>query len=389
MFKKIFLVSLVFLLTFVWVVPTMASPIFLTSDTGFINITNVINDDVYVAGGQIVIEENIDGDLFIGGGDVDIKGNVSGDVFIGAGTVLIRGNIGDDLRVGAGDVVVEGTIGDDLFAGAGILTIANTAIVRGDLISGSGDFKLHGKVLGNVKSDFERGEITGTINGYANLRYEGKLILGDNAQVLGKLTYMALSENPALDNIAKSVEYRKISSRWANKTMPFFGGTALAWLIPSIAFGGLLWKYFSFLLMGGLFIWLVPKYLPRIASQIKKDYFGSLWQGIVFLIAVPLLAFVGLLTVVGLPISFILMLSYTIMLLIAGVIASLAIGSYFIKLDNKSRSKQFSGLAIGSAVYVLLAMVPFVGWLVKAVFVAMAIGGIWKDSVAQVKAGKY
>lgn len=391
MFKKFFSLTIAFLLMFIWVTPAMASPSFLSSDTGFINITNAINDDVYIAGGQVVIEENINGDLFIGGGDVDVKGNVNGDVIIfAAGSVLIRGDVADDLRVGAGNVTVEGTIGDDVLVGTGILIIADTAVIKGDLISGSEDFRLYGKVLGNVKSDFRQGEITGTINGYANLTYEGKLNVGENASVLGRLTYMAPTENPDLVNIAESIEYRQQSSRWANRTIPFLSGTALAWLIPSIALGGLILKYLSILLFGGLLMWLLPKYMPRIATQIKKDYFSNLWQGILFLVIVPVLTFVSLLILIGWPIGLALMSSYVVMLLIAGLIASLVIGGYFVKLNSKSsKSKQFAGLAIGAAVYVLLIFVPFIGWFIKIIFVSLAIGGMWKDSLAMIKAGKY
>ena len=390
MFKKFFSIVVAFLSIFVWVVPVMASPTFLSSDTEFVNITNAINDDIYIIGRQIVIEENIDGDLFVGGSDIDIKGDVSGDVFIiGAGSVLIRGDIGDDLRVGAGNVTIEGTIGDDVFVGASILTITDTAIIKGDLISGSGDFRLSGEILGNVRANFDQGEISGTINGYANLRYEGKLDVGNNAQVLGRLTYMAPEKNPNLANLAESVEYRQTSAKWANSAIPFLSGTAVAWLIPSIAFGSLIIKYLGILLLGGLFMWFLPKYMPRIASQVKKDYLNNLWQGIVFLVLVPFIVLASFLIVIGLPIGLILMLSYAIMLVMAGVVASLIIGGYFVKLDNKSKSKQFWGLAIGAAVYVLLAIVPLVGWFIKAVFISLAVGGIWKDSLAMIRSGKH
>lgn len=390
MFKKFFSITIALLSIFVWVTPVMASPSFLFSDTDFVNITNDINDDTYIAGGQIIVEENINGDLFIGGGEVDIKGDVSGDVFVFAGSVLIRGNVADDVRIGAGDVTIEGIIGDDVFAGTNILVITESAVIKGDLIIGSGDFKLYGKVLGNVKAVFEKGEITGTINGYANLTYEKKLDVGENASVLGRLTYMAPTENPNLANIAESVEYRQTSTRWTNNTFPFLNGTLLAWLIPSIALGGLILKYLSILLLGGLFVWLLPKYMPRISSQIKKDYFGNLWQGILFLIIVPFLAFGSLLILIGWPISLILMLSYIAMLILAGLIASLLIGGYFVKLNSKSsKSKQFAGLAIGAVIYVLLVFVPFIGWLIKIIFVSLAMGGMWKDALAMIKAGKY
>lgn len=380
---KTLLVSLVVVLT-IGIAPALAAPHFISSDAGIINITSPLGDDTYIGGGQVTVDRNIDGDLFIGGGNVEVKGNVAGDLFVGAGTVMVTGNIGDDLRVGGGQVRISGTVGDDVLVGAGFLVIGKDAIIRGDLITGSGNFSLDGEVKGNVKASFGEGVINGTIGGDASLRYRDDLTFGSQAIITGKLTYRAPQENPDFGRMASSVEYHK----WAQQiNLPALG--ALAFLMPVLTFSALAWKYLGMLVLGGLLIWLLPKYMPRVAQSIKKNYWTALWQGFLVFIIVPILAIIAAITLIGLPVSFVLGLSYVVAMIIAGIIASLVIGSYFVKADEKSKPRQFGALAVGAIIYVLLGIVPFVGGFIKLVFLLFGLGGIWQDCYALIKSGKY
>ena len=129
--------------------------------------------------------------------------------------------------------------------------------------------------------------------------------------------------------------------------------------------------------------------VPRVATAVKKDYWDALWKGFLVLIAVPILAFIIAFTIVGLPVTLVLMLSYALLLIIAQIVASLTIGSYFVKLNSKNKKSHFSALAIGAAVYVLLVLIPFIGSGLKFIILLLALGSIWRDSYTSVKAGKY
>ncbi len=386
MLKKISIVSMIAIIA-LFAVPVLAAPNFLSSDTGVINITSPVGDDTYITGSQVIVDRDIDGDLIVIGGEVDINGDIAGDLFVAAGTVLITGNIGDDLRVGGGEVLITGEIGDDVIVGGGIVTISETALVKGDLIVGSSDFFLDGMVLGSIKAGFDKGAINGIIKGDANLKYGGVLSFGDNAVITGKLVYWASAPDASFEAVAGSVEYNKWSDGQGISYIPVLG--AFAFLVPPIAFGVLAWKYLGMMLLGGILIWFLPKYMPRVVDLVKKNYWSSFWQGIVFLVVVPILAFIGITILIGIPFSIILMLAYILTIMISGIVASLVIGSYFVKLKKFSNKQQFARLAVGTAVYVLLGLVPFVGWLIKFIFMTLALGGIWKNSYAAIKSGRH
>ena len=384
MIKKISILILVTTMLVSWIVPVLAAPSFVGSDTGIVNITSPVGDDTYIGGTRISIDRDIQGDLFIGGGDVVVNGNISGDLLIGAtGVVQVIGNVGDDIRIISGQVVINGIVGDDLLIGTGSLVINEGAVIKGDLLGGAKDFELHGEVLGSVKANFNKGEITGLIRGDANLEYSEELIFSENARISGKLAYWAKAENLEFEKIAGSVEYYKSSLGWTGSNLGVMNKAD-----SIVTFGSLALKYLGILLLGGLLVLFLPKYMPRVTTAIKKNYLSLLWQGFIFFVLVPFVALMSLVTLVGAPLSLVLMLSYALMIIFSGVVGAMLIGSYFIK-PGKTKISQFSVLAVGGVVYVVLVLIPFVGWVIKLLFILLGLGGIWKDSYSMIKAGKY
>jgi len=381
-FKKIFLGLLAVGLVVSVSAPALAAPSFITNDSGTINVANPIGDDTYIAGGSVIIDSDVHGDLFIGGGTVEINANVAGDLFVGGGTVVIQGSVGDDIRIGGGQVTIHGNVGDDLMIGGGTVTIADTSTIRGDLLVGAGNFSLYGNVLGNVQASFGKGRIKGIISGNADLRYgDGKLAFADGAKINGKLDYWALNENTAFADIAKEVEYHKWTTGNASSLWPVTAAIA----IPIAMWSGALWAFVGILILGGLLILLLPKYLPRVVGTTKKDYWTSLWRGALFVIVVPLLAMLFAFTGFGIPVSAVMMLSFIIFMFLASVPISMALGSYIIKYKEKDKSRQLGALVIGALIYIILGLIPFIGWMIKLILFIIGVGAMWIDVQTMVK----
>lgn len=382
MFRKIFSGILVTVLVLFAVAPALASPSFFEDDS--VSITSPIGDDVYIGGGNVIVESDIKGDLFVGGGMIEINGDIAGDLFIGGGTITVRGNVGDDVRIGGGQITIYGNVGDDLIIGGGTVTITDSSTVRGDLLVGAGDFSLYGDVQGSVKAGFGSGRIKGTIGGDADLRYgDGKLTFADGAKIGGKLDYWALSENDSFADIAGEIEYHKMVGSSAN--VPVMAGI----FAPMALFAGGLWSLVGIVLLGGLMLWLLPKFLPRVVETTKKNYLTPLWQGLLFVIVVPILAMLIAMTGIGIPVSLLMMLGFMMMMMLASIPVSLWIGSYILKYKDKERGRQFGALALGALIYIIVGMVPFVGWFIKLALFMIGVGMWWIDSYAQIKKGNY
>lgn len=125
-----------------------------------------IENDVYIAAGNAVIDGTVNGDVFVTGGQISIGGNVNGDLLAAGGTVFVDGVVRGDARVTAVQLRVSGSVGEDVVAAAGILTVARPAEVAGDLAFSAGqtvvDGAVGGAVAGSTRDYTAGGQIGGT-----------------------------------------------------------------------------------------------------------------------------------------------------------------------------------------------------------------------------------
>jgi len=76
-----------------------------SGDTVTVASGDVVDDDLYVAGGSIVIDGTINGDLWAVGRDVTINGTVNGSLVAVAQTVEVNGDVARAARL-AGEMLL-------------------------------------------------------------------------------------------------------------------------------------------------------------------------------------------------------------------------------------------------------------------------------------------
>ncbi|MGH2488252.1 MAG: hypothetical protein ACRDFR_01360, partial [Candidatus Limnocylindria bacterium] len=138
---------------------------FRTGDTIRLEAGEVVAHDLYVLGGDVIVDGTVDGDLVVGSGSVVINGRVEGDLLAGTGQLAINGAVGGDARIGTGRMSVAGTVGEDLLAGVGELDVLAGAQIGEDLIFGAGDVRVAGDVAGSILGSASTYSRTGTYGG--------------------------------------------------------------------------------------------------------------------------------------------------------------------------------------------------------------------------------
>jgi len=385
MMKKILILMFAVLTTAGLALPVWAAPNFIAGDKGQpVTVNSPLGDDTYIGATTAVINSDIDGDLIIGANTAQIDGRIAGDLWVGASTVMVNNRVAGDVRIGAGDVVINSVVDDDVIAGTGKLTIGEKAIIKGDLIVGSGSVVVYGRIYGNARIAGGAVTLKANIGGDVTVKTDNYLTILPGTKIGGELSYWAPTENPDFSKFASAVRYHPVTRR---SRTPMVG--AFMWMVPAITFGLLLWKFVCIFLLGALLIWLMPKLLPRVVAVIRKDYWKVFWQGLIFIIGVPALLVVLSLTVIGLPLAFVGGLLYVLVLLVGGIAAAALVGSWLIKKSDKTVGRQLGALAIGLVVLELLVIIPLVGWLIIWVLMVIGVGGLWQDRLKMLKAGKY
>ena len=131
----------------------------------------VIQDDLYVAGTDVLIDGVVDGDLIVGAQNVTINGEVRGNVWVAGESVILNGRVsrsahfaGSVLRVEKGAV-----IGRDLLAAGSLIDVASGSVIGRDVAFGGGQARMNGLVTRNASGGANGIEIGGVIRGDATL----------------------------------------------------------------------------------------------------------------------------------------------------------------------------------------------------------------------------
>ncbi len=372
--KKIFFAVGAVLVLGLSATAAVAAPTFLAPEDGSVTINQPLGDDLYAAGSNVIINKPIQGDLIATGGTIDVDANVSGDVLVFGGTVIIRGNVGDDVRIAGGQVSIYGAVGDDLLIGGGTVSLGSAAVIKGDVLVGAGNLTLDGKVLGSARVAADTVALKGTISGNAEVRAGDSLTMSEKARVGGTLKYWAETENSDFAKNAGKVEFHKAISKHMSKlgVIGAFAGMALF-----VTF----WKLLGLLIMGAVLILLFPKYMPKVAGDIRKNHWTTLGYGLLAMVLVPLAMVVLAVTVVGIPLAILLGIIYALVLVAGTVNGSYYIGQLLVRND-KTAWAQLGGMLVGTLIFGLLAFIPVVGWIAGLWIMLLGLGGViaeqWK-----------
>lgn len=331
-----------------------------SSDT--VVIDDVIDDDVIVAGGMIIIDGTINGDVIVAGGTVEINGNIEEDLIVAAGDVEINGKVGDDLRVASGTLTIYGEIGDDVISFAGETFLADVGYIGGDLSAGSGEITIMGGVNGNVEASGKEINIEGNIGEDADLNAE-KITISHEASIAGNLDYSSPSETNIEEGIVgNNVHYSEMEYHKDRG------------MVSSILSG--LISYLGLVLIGliGLAIW--PEYMENIAAKTSESPGMAFLTGLLVLIVAGILAFLLFVTIIGIPLGLILLLTLVVMLYVARIIASIWIGHHLLGKMGKS-TRTMNEMAFGLLVLLLVSAIPIIGGLVYLAATLIPLGNIY------------
>ncbi|MEX5256806.1 polymer-forming cytoskeletal protein [Kocuria arenosa] len=383
----------------------------------------VVDDDLYVTGGSVVVDGTVRGDLLVAGGTVTINGTVEGDLMAAAQTVVIEGTVGDDARVAgqalllgaqarvADDLVAAGysletrpgtEIGGDVLLGAYQGLLAGT--IDGDVTAGAAALTLAGAIGGDVQADVGSADDVGAAwaptSGVAVPRVDPGLTLTDAARLDGNLSYRSGTEAAIAPGaeIAGEVVYEQV----VVEEEPAGPAGPLALLIAGLRL------FVTLLLAGLLALWLLPRAVTGAASTLRARPWLSLGWGAltiagtavavlaVLVVSILLAIALGWLTLAGLAAAvvttavvfdLVLMLGLVLAVaLLAPVVVAYTAGGLLVRDSAPAGfGKRVLALALGLLIYVLLRAVPFLGPVVGLLVALFGVGAVvvWAGDAAR------
>lgn len=336
-----------------------------------VSINEVVNEDLYIGGGIVDLNAEVNGDLWVAGGQVNVSKRVSEDLNIGGGEVRVSADVGDDLKIAGGEVRIQSNVKGDMILGAGEVRVEQGSLINGDLIFGAGDLRLEGDVNGDLLGGTGSIYLNGTIKGNVRLLEADRISFGPDGVIEGDLNYRSREQLSPEDEarVKGEINYKAsvIASDEGEKKHGFKK------VLKKFSF----FKLFSLLFVGLILTWLLKFYMVETDSYAKKNTLKCLGIGTLLFIGIPVGALFLAVTVIGLPLAAIAFVTWGLLIYIAKFIASIFIGSLIIKLNKKSSFLRIYGaLALGGFIFILLGLIPIVGWAIKALLCLIGMGAI-------------
>ncbi len=369
---KLVLLLFIGLTTFFLLCPKVQAA---NSDYVRVKQNELIESDYLQAAQAIQIDGVIRGDAFLSGGVVTINGVIDGDLFVLAGKVVINGTINNNLRVIAGDVTVNAPIGRNALMVCGNCSVSSEATILGSILAVGGNFDLSAITVGRgIRFFGGRLYLNSPVGKEAFVVADKEFLLGPTASIAGNLKYTgsnSLTMEPGA-TVSGQISYER--STTPDSAPRFFGAKNFLTLYRQVkpvtdVFGFAISALIGFILLG-----LFPKGFEKVARAIENRPYASFGWGIVILLLTPLIVILFALTIVGIPVSLVLLFLSYLAWIGASYLTAFFLGRKIL-LARFGERRGWS-LFMGLLIIYLLGLVPILGMLLKVLLITFTLGAL-------------
>ena len=424
-------------LAFSLVVP--AAAVEFTQD-GVIAADEVINDDLFISADKVTIEGTVNGALFINRMNCVFNGVVNGNLIVNSGEMLLNGEVNGSLIFVGQSAHINGPVNGTIYAASASFLMDEKATIKRnmfyagfsletkpasvvgiDLMMTGYQAFLNGEVGRDANFDGAGLEVAGNIGrnltakvdapedgsglvfqgmpflqgpGAPQRVSDGGILIAPEAQIGGFLSYTSpLDQADAIQAVpAGGVKFSlpevKLKARVTARQQ------FAAWILAQIQIA------ITLAILGSLAVWLAPDLLRRCSSQARAKPLPSAGWGLVTLaggfagfwllalliiiggILVAVVSLGGLAKVVfgigltGLALAFTLfmfMIVYGSKLIVAYLFGRLLLE----RLAPDWVEYAWRVLGVGLLIYIPLASIPILGWLVSFLATLVGLGAAW------------
>lgn len=328
----------------------------------------VINNDFYSHASVIEIAGTCKKDVYLFGTQISVDGVIEGDLICVGGSLQLNGEVKGALRGLLGQTLITGRVGKNLTAVCAAFTSTPSAIFDSNVFLAGSTAELAGNFLGDLFIGSTHVRFSGNCKQNMHL-YSANIRMNSQAVVDGYLEYS--SPNP-IDiqtgaKILGEVLEKKGPAKLYSRSMVFNH------ILLGSRIAGVLMNLFFTLMIGLVFIKIYPAAFLRSFQNLKTNFFKSAMQGVLFLVIIPLIGLLLLITILGIPIA-VTLIAFSVLGLYTAKIHTL----YYVAERYKHKSMKHWGIGwcytLCCFIYFILQLVPYVNTTLSAVFTLAGLG---------------
>ena len=323
------------------------------SNTTLANQT--VDSSLYSTGREVDVQGTINGDVYCGGQNITINATVHGDVLCAGENIVINGHVDGSVRAVGLDITLNASVGHSASLAGDTIAVGSTAAIHDDFTAAGSKAVVRGAIGRDATFGTKTTQLFSTIGRNAELNGT-TLTLENNAHVHGSLTYTSA-------NMLKVGINAHVDGKTTHKLSPTrHSHIAVFGLFSLLAFPMIL----LFLMLAVL---IFPRLVHDVAEIPREHFFRSMMVGFATLVAMPVLLFVLVLSLVGIVTAIVLVVLWALLALASAPVVSFYVGR---RLLPKAKSA-LTVMLVGSIVVLILYLVPVLG--VMTGMLSYMIGG--------------
>lgn len=353
------------------------------------------NNDSYVLGENVTVQSFIKGDLVAIANFVRIKSDILEDLIVISDELELFSMVKDDALVLARQVDLDAQIMGDFMDAGMNLRLARGAVVHGDLVFAGSRLDIYGNVKGNLIAYAGTVNIQGNVDGHIHVEGGDVIISGNigknavimadsirldkSARFLGDVDYF--SQEGAVDFTPCLTDGKSEFRPELGEEYSWRNWSDNSWA-PEIGWKFGISSYIISLLSGlfTIFIWLLlfPNRFRHAAGRLSMAPVSSIGLGFLYVLFVPVLIFLLVISIVGIPLSLFVGFFYLFTILFSRTFAAVLIAMYIdSKFDRVLQVGWLALIAFGIFLFAkMLGFLPVLGWAINIIISVAALGAL-------------
>ncbi len=330
--------------------------------------SQTINQNYFGTGSMVDVEGTVNGDAYLAGGTILVNGTVNGDILAAGGQITIHGNV-HNVRVVGGQVVIDGKINGNVTMVGGSLTITSGSTIAGSVVGAGGVMYISSPIGKTLTLGGGQVNIENVVGGNTSVA-ANHLFLTSNAKIHGALWYVSQA-NAQIDKgavVAGKITHAYPPQKKSTSSVEaFFAGLGVFFTFTKIIFE---------LIVGVALIALAPFYTGRMLDAIRTSAWPSFGIGLLAWILTPILFILLLITLIGIPFAFLMVVGVILFSYLGKIFAALFLGNWALQRVNQKNNNLYWALIVGIIVLEIIGLLPFIGWLFDVIVSVIGFGAV-------------
>lgn len=324
--------------------------------------TNALTEETWVSAQTVRMTGSASNDFFAAAQAMELLGLFHGDVWSIGDSIHAAGIFQRSTRLISRIAQIQGTHHGAVMAVGNTVKVDRQAVVYGDLFCLGENVIIEGSVDGNTRILAQRITLGGEISGDISIVARDIVVL-PNTILNGNVTYQAAEElvlpaSVVLDG-GLTRTFPVVEHRWFKENLEGHFMFALAALLT-----------------GFVFTALFPRYTGAAVQNLRTANGLCALSGFAALVIMPMAAMIMLFTVIGMPLSILLLLFYGILLYLSKVIVALWIGSLILKRNSFHKKQVAAPMALGLLILYASTSLEAVGMMVNIAIIIFGLGAL-------------